>query len=350
MNTTTPINPPALPPHPPLSVLTQLPPLISPIPDTILILAAPVVTYWCMSMVFHFLDTYNLLSCYRLHTPDELLKRNHVSRGEVVRDVLVQHAVQSFIGWCASLLEPVEMRGAEWWDILKLYSRFLQAERWFLSWLNMVGINGAGLEGKIVAKIAAAGADNLLEEVVNLLGLEPTENGNWRYKLVEVAYWYIFPAVQVLIAFFILDTWQYFWHRLMHESKWLYRELHFSVISYQLVLFLKTSSGNFHSRHHRLYVPYAFGALYNHPFEGFLMDTIGAGIAYKISGLTVRGGIFFFTFSTMKTVDDHSGYSLPFDPLQYFFWNNASYHDVHHQGWGIKVRFPYLLLCHLGGC
>lgn len=74
------------------------------------------------------------------------------------------------------------------------------------------------------------------------------------------------------------------------------------------------------------------------------MDTIGAGIAYKISGLTVRGGIFFFTFSTMKTVDDHSGYSLPFDPLQYFFWNNASYHDIHHQGWGIKVRFPFLRL------
>lgn len=99
-------------------------------------------------------------------------------------------------------------------------------------------------------------------------------------------------------------------------------------------------SGTFHSRHHRLYVPYAFGALYNHPFEGLLMDTLGAGIAYKISGLKTRGGVFFFTFSTMKTVDDHCGYSLPFDPLQYFFWNNAGYHDVHHQGWGIKVGSP----------
>lgn len=118
------------------------------------------------------------------------------------------------------------------------------------------------------------------------------------------------------------------------------------IIPYQLVPFLRVCSGTFHSRHHRLYVPYAFGALYNHPFEGLLMDTIGAGIAYKISGLTVRGGIFFFTFSTMKTVDDHSGYSLPFDPLQYFFWNNASYHDVHHQGWGIKVRFYFLRLYH----
>lgn len=69
------------------------------------------------------------------------------------------------------------------------------------------------------------------------------------------------------------------------------------------------------------------------------MDTIGAGMAYKISGLRIRGAMTFFTFSTMKTVDDHCGYALPFDPLQYFFWNNAGYHDVHHQGWGIKVCY-----------
>lgn len=70
------------------------------------------------------------------------------------------------------------------------------------------------------------------------------------------------------------------------------------------------------------------------------MDTLGAGLSFKVSGLKVRGGVFFFTFSTMKTVDDHCGYSLPFDPLQYFFWNNAGYHDVHHQTWGIKVHLP----------
>ena len=30
-------------------------------------------------------------------------------------------------------------------------------------------------------------------------------------------------AVRMLIAFFVMDTWQYFWHRLMHESRFLYR-------------------------------------------------------------------------------------------------------------------------------
>jgi sphinganine C4-monooxygenase len=95
----------------------------------------------------------------------------------------------------------------------------------------------------------------------------------------------------------------------------------------------------FHSRHHRLYVPYAYGALYNHPFEGFLLDTLGASLAYKVAGLTTRQGMIFFTFCTIKTVDDHCGYRLPWDPFQHITGNNAAYHDIHHQSWGIKTNF-----------
>jgi hypothetical protein len=47
---------------------------------------------------------------------------------------------------------------------------------------------------------------------------------------------------------FVMDAWQYVLHRTFHESRFLYK--------------------HFHSHHHRLYVPYAFGALYNHPLEG----------------------------------------------------------------------------------
>lgn len=55
--------------------------------------------------------------------------------------------------------------------------------------------------------------------------------------------------------------------------------------------------------------------------------------------MTVRQGTFFFCFSTLKTVDDHCGYSLPWDPMQHITSNNAAYHDVHHQTWGIKTNF-----------
>jgi len=62
-----------------------------------------------------------------------------------------------------------------------------------------------------------------------------------------------------------------------------------------------------HSWHHRLYVPYAFGALYNHPLEGFTLDTVGAMVAHTLAGLTTRQAILFFAISTAKTVDDHCG-------------------------------------------
>lgn len=110
---------------------------------------------------------------------------------------------------------------------------------------------------------------------------------------------------------FCIDTWQYFWHRAFHVNKFLYR--------------------HFHSWHHRLYVPYAYGALYNHPLEGFVLDTLGAVLATSISFMSVRQSAFLFAFSTMKTIDDHCGYRIPLDPLQLLFGNNADYHDIHHQ-------------------
>ena len=90
-----------------------------------------------------------------------------------------------------------------------------------------------------------------------------------------------------------------------------------------------------HSRHHRLYVPYSYGALYNHPLEGFLLDSCGAVIAEWLAGMSVRQAALLFTVATLKTVDDHCGYSLPFDPLQWLTGNNSDYHDIHHQ-----VRAP----------
>jgi sphinganine C4-monooxygenase len=55
--------------------------------------------------------------------------------------------------------------------------------------------------------------------------------------------------------------------------------------------------------------------------------------------MTCRQGILFFVLSTFKTVDDHCGYALPWDPLQHITSNNAAYHDIHHQSWGIKTNF-----------
>lgn len=126
-------------------------------------------------------------------------------------------------------------------------------------------------------------------------------------------------VLQFLTAMFILDTWQYFAHRYMHHNKFLYRHIH--------------------SQHHRLVVPYAFGALYNHPVEGLLLDTIGGALSFLASGMTPRISIFFFSFATIKTVDDHCGLWLPGNLFHILFRNNTAYHDVHHQLYGSKFNF-----------
>ena len=139
-------------------------------------------------------------------------------------------------------------------------------------------------------------------------------------------YWWGIPIVQFLGAMFIFDTWQYFLHRLMHVNKFLYKQIH--------------------SWHHRLYVPYAFGSLYNHPLEALILDSIGALVTEWVTGMSKRQIMLLFTLSNLKTVDDHCGYKLPWDPLQWLTGNNADYHDIHHQAIGIKSNFSQPLFMH----
>ncbi|KAI0506990.1 hypothetical protein KFK09_013108 [Dendrobium nobile] len=126
-------------------------------------------------------------------------------------------------------------------------------------------------------------------------------------------------VIQIFIAMIVMDTWQYFVHRYMHQNKFLYRHIH--------------------SQHHKLVVPYAIGALYNHPLEGLLLDTFGGAISFLISGMTAQTAVFFFCFAVMKTVDDHCGLWLPGNIFHIFFQNNTAYHDVHHQLQGAKYNY-----------
>lgn len=125
--------------------------------------------------------------------------------------------------------------------------------------------------------------------------------------------------MQIIVAMLAMDTWQYFVHRYMHQNKFLYRHIH--------------------SQHHRLVVPYAIGALYNHPLEGLLLDTVGGAISFLVSGMTARTAMVFFCFAVVKTVDDHCGLWLPGNIFHIFFQNNSAYHDIHHQLQGAKYNY-----------
>ncbi|KAH7927874.1 hypothetical protein BV22DRAFT_1006187 [Leucogyrophana mollusca] len=261
--------------------------------DTILALAAPVVAYWSMSLFFHFLDCsgWKWLDKYRIHESVEVKSRNLASHSDVIWAVVIQHIIQTILGYLW-LTEPPEISHVR-----------CQRE------MEAVG-------GSLVMMARRLMGDDSATRFLEARGAAMT---HWLY-------WWGIPAFQIGFSLFFLDTWQYFLHRLMHTNKFLYKQ--------------------FHSVHHRLYVPYAFGALYNHPLEGFVLDSLGAVIAEYLAGLTVRQTIFLFAFSTCKTVDDHCGYSLPFDPLQMFSGNNADYHDIHHQTIGIKSNFSQPFFVH----
>lgn len=252
----------------PFSHITVKPDLIPGYRDSYVALAAPVIAYWTYSIFFHIVDEYKLLEKYRIHPSEEQLSKNRVTQAVVLRDVLFQHFIQSLTGYYVAKFDPIFTTGYE--------NAFLWQIR------------------------------------QSLPGFIPT-------VLIYAGYWYFSSLAKIVVAFVIIDTWQFFLHKTMHENKWLYR--------------------HFHARHHQLYVPYAFGALFNNPVEGFLLDTCGTGLAAISLGLSPRETIFLYTFSTLKTVDDHCGYQLPWDLFQYVFPNNSIYHDIHHQMFGIKYNF-----------
>lgn len=311
-NTSLPTGLPTLPSY----TLTLRPSLVPGIPDILLQLISPVIAYWVVSLFFHLLDVYDVFPQYRLHTPAEILKRNRVTRYEVFRDVIIQQVIQTVFGLAIAHFDPPEMIGKEEYDIAVWALRLRKLQRYAPTFLLLLGIDHkTSFQWAITHRTS-------FPSVAGIVGggvYQTPGFAEWELNMAQLIYWVLVPAVQFTVAIIWVDTWQYFLHRAMHLNKFLYNWLHV--------------------RHHRLYVPYAYGALYNHPIEGFVLDTLGTGSAYLATGMTIRQGMWLFTCATIKTVDDHCGYAFPWDPLQHISSNNAAYHDIHHQTWGIKSNF-----------
>ncbi|KAG5629683.1 hypothetical protein H5410_001400 [Solanum commersonii] len=297
--------------------------------DELLGTILPIVVYWVYSGLYCLLGG---MENYRLHTKKDEDEKNLVTKKEVVKGVLLQQVVQSIV---ATVLFAILADTGT--DISLVYV----AEEFRTTYLGMP--SGAKYKAKQVwhrivdrfeKKLATwkrqylslggrvALINNMLDSLstylmslfpmsINVTGNDGNSEGNQHGFLVLVR--------QLFVAMVILDTWQYFMHRYMHQNKFLYKHIH--------------------SQHHRLVVPYAFGALYNHPLEGLLLDTIGGALAFLFSGMSPRASIFFFSFATIKTVDDHCGLWLPGNLFHIVFKNNSAYHDIHHQLYGSKYNF-----------
>lgn len=67
-----------------------------------------------------------------------------------------------------------------------------------------------------------------------------------------------------LASMVVLDAWQFSIHRLFHEVDWIYQ--------------------NIHIWHHRMFIPHAFGGLYQHPVEMLVLDTLSGLVAVAATG------------------------------------------------------------------
>ncbi|KAK1260536.1 Sphinganine C(4)-monooxygenase 1 [Acorus gramineus] len=223
----------------------------------------PIVVYWVYSGVYVYLG--NNFEEYRLHPKKEEEVKNVVSKGTVVKGVLVQQAFQIVVSLILFTIS---------YQVIKTMPQYFP-----------------------------------LVQIIH----DDSETSTSSPPSLLAMFW------QFMIAMVVLDTWQYFIHRYMHINKFLYHHIH--------------------SKHHLLVAPYGFGALYNHPLEGLLLDTVGGALSFLASGMTPRTSIFFFSFATIKTVDDHCGLWLPGNIFHILFSNNSAYHDVHHQLYGSKYNF-----------
>lgn len=101
--------------------------------------------------------------------------------------------------------------------------------------------------------------------------------------------------------------------------------------------------GIVHAQHHRLYVSYAYGAVYAHWLETLFLDILSFVLAGEIAQLSARQSMIFGSLATIKTISDHCGYVFPWDPFRLVNDNGAVFHDLHHQSWGLKVYPTYYL-------
>lgn len=213
-----------LPPLPTYSLEVQRD-LIEWLPDFWLSLIIPVAVYWALSLTFHAIDVYDLFPQYRLHTPEEITKRNHATRYEVARDVIIQQIIQVATGAVLALTEPPEMTGKENYDIGVWATRIRLAQRALPTILGFVGLNATAISKNLVEShplLAGVLAGGFYPSLTSETG-EPLF-ATWEITLAKAIYHLFIPGIQFFVATCILDTWQYFLHRLMHVNKWLYGE------------------------------------------------------------------------------------------------------------------------------
>lgn len=308
----------------PTCALSPQEPLVPWIGDNVLAIVLPTIVYAIAGGFFHILDTYQLFRNYRIHPSEDELKRNHITRWECLKGVIRYHVIQISIGFLLNHGVEPPMVGDEACQIHHAANMVRNARNIIPMILNTIGINakqlGHATQGTstTLASIIGGGDDSSHIPNTQTQDFTPLE-----LTLAKFSINILTPALQYLVALIVVDTWIYFTHRLHHANRTLYRLVH--------------------AQHHRIHVSYAYGAVYAHWLETLFLDILSFVLAGEIAGLSPRQSMLFGSAATVKTISDHCGYVFPWDPLRFVNGNGARFHDLHHQSWGLKVRYHSLL-------
>ncbi|KAL9588492.1 MAG: hypothetical protein Q9203_002696 [Teloschistes exilis] len=287
----------------------------------------PAVFYWVISFVFHVINTQDLLLEYKLHTSAEDLTKNRASRRDVIKFALIQQAAQCLLGYLTAddneRFMPPEYAVTLWAQRLRtmetVCSQWIRYAADIVPWI----IYGSDLAVPTFRKAMVEGPSKYLvggvtQTLVNP-SYDPVPFSTMEMCIGKAMYWILYPLFQYILAMILADTFQYFTHRAFHVNKWLYKHVH--------------------SMHHDIYVPFAYGAFYNHPLETIPIDGIGFPMCLWLAGLDNRQSALFGAIWTFKTVVDHCGYDLPYNPCNIVCPDSVLFHDLHHQTWGMKYNF-----------
>ncbi|KAL8909538.1 MAG: hypothetical protein Q9171_005017 [Xanthocarpia ochracea] len=302
----------------PICALSSQQSLLPWVSDNVLAIILPTTVYAVAGAFFHLLDSYRIFSNHRIHPSDEELKRNHVTRWECFQAVVRYHLMQISIGLLLNYGNGPALVGDEACKIHDTASAIRNVRNVVPMFLNALGIDAKQLS------IATLGTSTKFAQFVSGSDSYASNNNNNNptaldLSLAKFAIKILIPLLQYTLALIVVDTWIYFTHRLCHVNHTLYRLVH--------------------AQHHRLYVSYAYGAVYAHWLETLFLDILSFILATEIAQLSARQSMLFGSLATIKTISDHCGYVFPWDPFRWVNGNGAVFHDLHHQSWGLKYNF-----------
>lgn len=194
--------------------------LIAGISDEIFAVVWPSIVYFVASVCFQFISDSDFFPEYRIHSRREEQLRNRISRWTCIKGVVRYHIIQLSIGIFLVMFSGTETGSdsscerSSWTNYLSSVFRTTLSRT-----LSTIDPPRFGLNQRLYNNKPNFGT--LYASPSSWIAILPGKS----IYLAGMAVIYIAKTLsKFLIAYFVMDTWVYFAHRIFHTNKTLYRE------------------------------------------------------------------------------------------------------------------------------